>query len=326
MGAGDDHIYVNDDDINNYVMIDGGTGIDTAVLPGINIQFSNKMYLNSDDVIFTKNERGDLLITERSTGDVNVYRNIERFQFEHQIGILNAGILLSDLLAIATPVETPVLLAADADVAAALESLAAAQKYEALSLTVIEAQTAYDAAHAETFAAQNKLASDTDAYNQAVAAAETVSTQVAAHALQTAQEVLAADQATLDSSIATANDLHTVADAAITAAQDAVSNDSLVDLVQSEAHLAVGNATQDLLAAVDTLVQDGAGLNINDVLSPETVDLLANVASPTSEVTVAATNPDVSAPAPAEPDLGAMTEQLAALVQNLNNGGNIGNV
>jgi hypothetical protein len=137
---------------------------------------------------------------------------------------------------------------------------------------------------------------------------------------------LTADQAALDNSTATANDLHAAADGAIAAAQDAVSNDSLVDLVQSEAHLAVGNATQELLTAVDTLVQDGAGLNINDVLSPETVDLLANVASPTSDVTVAATNPDVSAPAPAEPDLGAMTEHLAALVQNLNNGGNIGNV
>jgi hypothetical protein len=66
-------------------------------------------------------------------------------------------------------------------------------------------------------------------------------------------------------------------------------------------------------------------LNVNDVLSPETVDLLAGVTSSTSAVTVAATNPDTAVTGPAEPDLGAMTEHLAALVQNLNNANNTSN-
>jgi hypothetical protein len=133
--------------------------------------------------------------------------------------------------------------------------------------------------------------------------------------LQAAQETLTAAQSQLETDTQTAVELHEAAVAAIEVAQQAVGNDSLVDLVQEEAHIEVGAAIENLLGSVDALAQNGGSeLDINDILAPETVDLLANISSGTSEVTVAVSNPDAADASPdVEPDLAVVSEQLAQL-------------
>jgi VCBS repeat-containing protein len=69
MGSGNDTVYVNDDDLNDHVVIDGGSGTDKAI-------FNFK----SSDVEFDREDDGSFIITE-SNGDINEIRNFENFQF-----------------------------------------------------------------------------------------------------------------------------------------------------------------------------------------------------------------------------------------------------
>jgi uncharacterized coiled-coil protein SlyX len=72
MGSGNDTIYVNDNDLNNLVIIDGGHGTDKAIL-NFNFDASN----------ITRGENNTFFVKE-TNGDINELRNIETFQFNNK--------------------------------------------------------------------------------------------------------------------------------------------------------------------------------------------------------------------------------------------------
>ena len=77
-GSGDDKMNINDNDLNDYVVFDGGNGNDTAVFNG-----------KRDDYTISVNEKGDIVIIENIStdsngdgiGDINVLRNVEKVKF-----------------------------------------------------------------------------------------------------------------------------------------------------------------------------------------------------------------------------------------------------
>ena len=70
LGDGDDTFYLNDDDLNDRVVVDGGAGTDTAVLDS-----------NLSDCKVSLNENGEIVIVDRE-GDTNIFRDFEQFEFE----------------------------------------------------------------------------------------------------------------------------------------------------------------------------------------------------------------------------------------------------
>ncbi len=78
MGSGDDNITVNDNDLNDKVVVDGGDGTDTATFSG-----------NFEDYTISTDENGYTTVTENAStdsdgngiGDVNELRNIESIKF-----------------------------------------------------------------------------------------------------------------------------------------------------------------------------------------------------------------------------------------------------
>ncbi|MBD3823949.1 MAG: hypothetical protein IE916_05505, partial [Epsilonproteobacteria bacterium] len=83
MGHGNDKVEINDDDINNELVIDGGSGNDTALFDG-----------NYADYTITTNEAGDIVVTE-SNGDVNELRNIETIEFADGSYDVSSGVYTS---------------------------------------------------------------------------------------------------------------------------------------------------------------------------------------------------------------------------------------
>ena len=182
-----------------------------------------------------------------------------------------------------------------------------------LEQAVRDAQATADAA--------TKVAADAVAAYESIEEAEAraeAAVETAAKDLQAVQDALAADLSKLDANIQLASDLHVEADAAIAAAKEAMENDITVDAEQDVAHDEVGSAVDDFLDAVGKLQQEGGGLNINDVLSSETVDLLANINSGA----VSSANSDTTSVSSAEPDLSGMSDQIAQLQLMLQNGNN----
>ncbi|MEA2017505.1 MAG: hypothetical protein U9N59_03560, partial [Campylobacterota bacterium] len=77
-GSGDDHISANDNDLNDYVVLDGGDGNDSVTFTG-----------NISDYAITTDENGYTIVAENNssdsdgdgTGDVNELRNVETIIF-----------------------------------------------------------------------------------------------------------------------------------------------------------------------------------------------------------------------------------------------------
>ena len=74
LGDGNDTFYLNDDDLNDHVVVDGGAGTDTAVLDS-----------NLSDCKVSLNENGEIVIVDRE-GDKNIFRDFEQFEFEDKDG------------------------------------------------------------------------------------------------------------------------------------------------------------------------------------------------------------------------------------------------
>ena len=70
MGAGNDAISIISDDANDRLVVDGGTGTDTATF-----QISH-----NDVLSVVRNDSGEIVVTERN-GDIDVLRNFESVQF-----------------------------------------------------------------------------------------------------------------------------------------------------------------------------------------------------------------------------------------------------
>jgi len=79
MGSGNDRIRVNDNDLNDQLMVDGGDGKDTAIFSG-----------SIDNYTITADAEGDTIVTENAnltdsdsdgTGDVNEFRDFESIKF-----------------------------------------------------------------------------------------------------------------------------------------------------------------------------------------------------------------------------------------------------
>lgn len=70
LGDGNDTFYLNDDDLNDRVVVDGGSGTDTAVL-------DSKL----SDCKISLNENGEIVIVDKD-GDTNIFRDFEKFEFE----------------------------------------------------------------------------------------------------------------------------------------------------------------------------------------------------------------------------------------------------
>jgi hypothetical protein len=88
MGSGDDTLHINDNDLNDSLVADGGTGHDTVVFDG-----------NSSDYTITKNDDGSVTVTENvstdndgnNIGDVSELRNIETINFADGTYDVNSG-------------------------------------------------------------------------------------------------------------------------------------------------------------------------------------------------------------------------------------------
>ena len=70
LGDGNDTFYLNDDDLNDRVVVDGGSGTDKAVLNS-----------NLSDCQISVNEHGEIVIIDKD-GDENIFRDFEEFQFK----------------------------------------------------------------------------------------------------------------------------------------------------------------------------------------------------------------------------------------------------
>ncbi|MEJ2413863.1 MAG: Ig-like domain-containing protein, partial [Sulfurimonas sp.] len=88
MGSGDDTLHINDNDLNDSLVADGGTGHDTIVFDG-----------NSSDYTITKNDDGSVTVIENvstdndgnNIGDVSELRNIETINFADGTYDVNSG-------------------------------------------------------------------------------------------------------------------------------------------------------------------------------------------------------------------------------------------
>ncbi|MDD9194513.1 cadherin domain-containing protein [Aliivibrio sp. S3MY1] len=69
LGDGDDTLYLNNDDLNDRVVVDGGAGTDTAVLNS-----------NLSECQISVNEHGEIVIIDKD-GDENIFRDFEEFKF-----------------------------------------------------------------------------------------------------------------------------------------------------------------------------------------------------------------------------------------------------
>ncbi|WP_300179987.1 cadherin-like domain-containing protein, partial [uncultured Aliivibrio sp.] len=74
LGEGDDTFTLNDDDLNDRVVVDGGAGTDTAVFNS-----------NLSDSKVSLNENGEIVIIDVE-GDKHIFRDFEQFEFEDKEG------------------------------------------------------------------------------------------------------------------------------------------------------------------------------------------------------------------------------------------------
>ena len=83
-GSGDDTFTVNDNDVSNRIVFDGGDGTDTVILNG-----------NRDDFDISVNDNGDIVIVDNTntTGDTVIVRNTEVFKFDD--GVFNDETVLT---------------------------------------------------------------------------------------------------------------------------------------------------------------------------------------------------------------------------------------
>ena len=71
MGSSNDSIRLNDNDLNDRVVVDGGSGTDTAIFPG-----------SHSNYVITKDASGNIIVTELTgSGDVNELRDFESIRF-----------------------------------------------------------------------------------------------------------------------------------------------------------------------------------------------------------------------------------------------------
>ena len=92
-GSGNDTLYVNDDDLNDYLLVDGGNGNDRLIFSG-----------NKEDYTITHNADGTISIIEDVStdsngdgiGDETIARNIERLQFAN--GTIYTNTLVSPIV------------------------------------------------------------------------------------------------------------------------------------------------------------------------------------------------------------------------------------
>ena len=271
MNASNNTIYVTSNDHNARVLIDGGLGNDTAILD-----------VSSRDVTVTQDAaKGELIITTHS-GEAEVFRNVENFQFTDTTK--TSATLLSTAHA-------------TTDTFGQTDAANAVATATADGVVIDSAHTASSVVNTLT----NQLADAKDAVradNKAIDALDTASSN-----LQDAKDALATDKGTLAADTKIAGDLMDTADKAVTAAKNAVA--------VADAH--------DTASTTATSSKDSGGLNVGDVLPHDNVDLLANL--PTSKSATSGTTGDAheaaAAPAP-EPDVGGMAAHLAQLAQLLN--------
>ena len=92
-GSGDDTLHVNDDDLNDYLLVDGGNGNDRLIFSG-----------NKEDYTITHNANGTVSIIEDVStdsngdgiGDETIARNIEKLQFAN--GSIYTNTLVSPIV------------------------------------------------------------------------------------------------------------------------------------------------------------------------------------------------------------------------------------
>ena len=92
-GSDDDTLHVNDDDLNDYLLVDGGNGNDRLIFSG-----------NKEDYTITHNANGTVSILEHAStdsngdgiGDETIARNIEKLQFAN--GSIYTNTLVSPIV------------------------------------------------------------------------------------------------------------------------------------------------------------------------------------------------------------------------------------